>query len=141
MTEKSRIDLLEPVGIETSVAKSSEASDVISVSDLDSLFSESPDAKDEIGPVHVGKVVVIEDVAFVTYVTRLSFWHIHQESRLLDSRLCFVICTRTRLSSPHGDPRKDAKPALSRPYLNPTEFPNRHQNLSTDLLTRCLFLL
>ena len=66
MTEKSGNDSPEPVGIETLDAKTSEPSDVISVSDLDSLFLESPDTKDEIGPVHVGKVVVIEDVAFVT---------------------------------------------------------------------------
>ena len=43
--------------------------DIVSVSDLDFLFSE-PSEKGESGTVssaHVGKVVVIEDVAFVTY--------------------------------------------------------------------------
>ena len=32
----------------------------------DSFFSEPPDTKGDVEPVHVGKVVVIEDVAFVT---------------------------------------------------------------------------
>jgi hypothetical protein len=44
-------------------------SDIVSVSDLDSLFSESSDTKGETetaSSAHVGKVVVIEDVAFVT---------------------------------------------------------------------------
>jgi len=50
-------------------ANSNEPSDIISISDLDSLFSGSPDAKGEIrtaSRAHVGKVAVIEDVAFVT---------------------------------------------------------------------------
>ena len=38
-------------------AKSSELSDILSVSDLDSVFSESSNTKD--GAVHVGRVVVI----------------------------------------------------------------------------------
>ena len=57
------------VSIETSDAKSNEPLDIVSVSDLDSLFSESPDMKDEAeaaASAHVGKVVVIEDTAFVT---------------------------------------------------------------------------
>ena len=56
-------------------AKSWEPSDIVSVSDLDSLFSEPPDTKGEMEPAssaHVGKVVVIEDVAFVTYAGFLS---------------------------------------------------------------------
>jgi len=55
--------------IENSDAKSDEALDMVSVSDLDSLFSESSDTKGEAeiaSSVHVGKVVVIEDVAFIT---------------------------------------------------------------------------
>ena len=64
--EKSGNHLSEIATIENSDAKNSESSDVISVSDLDSLFSDPPDTKDEAGPAHVGKVVVIEDVAFVT---------------------------------------------------------------------------
>jgi len=56
-------------GSENSSAKTDETLDVISVSDLDSLFSESSDTKGEAETAssgHVGKVVVIEDVAFVT---------------------------------------------------------------------------
>ena len=57
------------VVLEGSDAKSHGSSDIISVSDLDSLFSESYDTKGETetaASAHVGKVVVIEDVAFVT---------------------------------------------------------------------------
>ena len=57
------------VSIENPGAKSDEALDMVSVSDMDSLFSESSDMKGEAeitSPAHVGKVVVIEDVAFVT---------------------------------------------------------------------------
>ena len=59
----------DAVVLENSNAKSHESSDVLSVSDLDSMFSESSDANDETGTAssaHVGKVIVIEDVAFVT---------------------------------------------------------------------------
>ena len=69
-TEKPRSNP-DVVVIESSDAKSSGPSDIISVSDLGSLFSESPDPKGESGTApsaHIGKVVVIEDVAFVTYV-------------------------------------------------------------------------
>jgi hypothetical protein len=48
-------------------AKSSESSDITSVSDIDSLFSEPSDTKDDVEAAHLGKVVIIEDVAFVTY--------------------------------------------------------------------------
>jgi len=57
------------VVLENSNARSNETSDIISVSDIDSLFSGSSDAKGEAeitSSAHVGKVVVIEDVAFVT---------------------------------------------------------------------------
>ena len=67
VTEKPRDD--DAVVLERSNAKSHECSDIISVSDLDSMFSESSDTKDETGTAssaHIGKVVVIEDVAFVT---------------------------------------------------------------------------
>ena len=59
------------VVLENSDAKINYPSDIVSVSDLDSLFSESSDTKGETrttSSAHVGKVVVIEDVAFVTYV-------------------------------------------------------------------------
>lgn len=51
--------------------KSSKSSDIISVSDMDSLLSDSAETKVEVKevgtpPIHVGTVVVIEDVAFVT---------------------------------------------------------------------------
>ena len=74
-TEKPRSNS-DVVVIESSDAKSSGPSDIISVSDLDSVFSESPDPKgeSETAPsAHVGKVVVIDDVAFVTYVDFLCF--------------------------------------------------------------------
>jgi hypothetical protein len=55
--------------VETPDAKSNESLDIVSVSDLDSLFSEPSDTKGEAGTAssaHVGNVVVIGDVAFVT---------------------------------------------------------------------------
>ena len=67
VTEKSK-GSSDLVVLETSDAKSHGSSDVISVSDLDS-FSESSDTKgatETASSAHVGKVVVIEDVAFVT---------------------------------------------------------------------------
>jgi hypothetical protein len=72
----------EPVPFEIPDAKSndSQASDIISVSEFDSLFSESSDTKDETNPApsaHVGKVVVIEDVAFTTSVNIPSFRHMY----------------------------------------------------------------
>ena len=57
------------VVLESSDAKISDPSDIVSVSDLDSLFSESSHTKGETRTAtsaHVGKVVVIEGVAFVT---------------------------------------------------------------------------
>ena len=67
VTEKPRDN--DVAVLERSDAMSNKCSDIISVSDLDALFSESPDMKDETEPAfstHVGKVVVIDDVAFVT---------------------------------------------------------------------------
>ena len=56
--------------IESSDAGSdNEPSDTISISDLNSLLSGSSDAEAETGigsSAHIGKVVVVEDVAFVT---------------------------------------------------------------------------
>ena len=69
VTEKPRDN--DVVVLEKSDAKSNEPSDIVSVSDLDSLFSGSSDTKGETettSSAHIGKVVVIEDVAFVTYV-------------------------------------------------------------------------
>ena len=73
VTEKPRDN--DVVVLEKSDAKSNESSDIISVSDLDSLFSDSSHTKGETetaSSAHVGKVFVIEDVAFVTYVGFLS---------------------------------------------------------------------
>jgi len=52
-------------------AKNNEPSDIISVSDLDSLFYESSDTKgtgeaESGSSAHVGKVIIIQDVAYVT---------------------------------------------------------------------------
>ena len=69
VTEKPRDN--DAVVLEKSDAKSNQSSDIVSVSDLNSLFYESSNAKGETETApssHVGKVVVIEDVAFVTYV-------------------------------------------------------------------------
>jgi len=68
MTKKPR-DSSDIVVLENSDAKSNESPDIISVSDLDSLFSGSSNTNGEMetaSSAHVGKVVVIEDVAFVT---------------------------------------------------------------------------
>jgi len=68
VTKKPRDDS-DIVVLENSDAKSNEPSDILSVSDLDSLFSESSDTKgraENTSSTHVGKIVVIEDVAFVT---------------------------------------------------------------------------
>ena len=67
VTEEPRDDGV--VVVEISDANSDESSDIFSISDLDSLSSESSGMGDETGALssaHVGKVVVIEDVAFVT---------------------------------------------------------------------------
>ena len=60
------------IGSRNSDAKGNESPDIISVSDMDSMFSDSADTKAGAemtvtsNPTHVGTVVVIEDVAFVT---------------------------------------------------------------------------
>ena len=59
----------DAVVLEKLDTKSSEPSDILSVSDLESLFSESSDTKggtETTSSAHIGKVAVIEDVAFVT---------------------------------------------------------------------------
>jgi hypothetical protein len=61
----------EHVTSENSTTKGdgSQDPDIMSVSEFDSVFSESSDTNFETNPAHsahVGKVVVIEDVAFVT---------------------------------------------------------------------------
>ena len=59
-------DDTDVINIESSGAKDSEHSDITSVSDSDCLAPGPPGPKDEAGNAHIGKVVVIEDVAFVT---------------------------------------------------------------------------
>ena len=59
-------DNTDIVNIESSDAKGSEHSDTTSISDLGSLVSGSSDLKDDPRTAHIGKVAVIEDVAFVT---------------------------------------------------------------------------
>ena len=59
----------DAVGVENSGANNDDTLDIVSASDLDSLFSQSSDPKGEgeaASSAHVGKVVVIEDVAFIT---------------------------------------------------------------------------
>ena len=67
VTENPRAN--DVVVLEKPAVKSNESSDMVSVSDIESLFSESSKTKDETEPAssaHIGKVIVIEDVAFVT---------------------------------------------------------------------------
>ena len=106
VTKKPRDDS-DIIVLENSDAKSNEPSDILSVSDLDSLFSESPDTKggaETTSSAHIGKVVVIEDVAFVTWVRFRIF--LMRALRLLvtGSRRCSDTCTPMRLSSRHGAP-------------------------------------
>ncbi len=56
------------VGRQNSDAKGNESPDIISVSDVDSLFSDSVDAKAGVAttPTHIGTVVIMDDIAFVT---------------------------------------------------------------------------
>ena len=64
------------VGSQSSDSKGKESPDIVSVSDMESLFSDSDDTKAEAEvptgptptPAHVGTVVVIDDIAFVTWV-------------------------------------------------------------------------
>ena len=68
VTKKPRDDS-DIVVLKNSDAKNNEPSEILSVSDLDSLFSESSDTRggtETTTSAHVGKVVVIEDAASVT---------------------------------------------------------------------------
>jgi hypothetical protein len=70
--ESDKFDSGTLVGSQRSGAKNEEPLDIISVSDVDSLVSGSSDTKveDEVAvnpaPTHIGTVVIIDDVAFVT---------------------------------------------------------------------------
>lgn len=64
-------------------AKSRKSSDIISVSDVDSLLSDSAETKAEVKevgtpPIHVGTVVVVEDVAFVTFQALLRYLYTNE---------------------------------------------------------------
>ena len=60
------------IGSKNSDGKDNGSSDIISVSDVDSLFSDSVDTKAKAEatttptPAHIGTTIVIDDVAFVT---------------------------------------------------------------------------
>ena len=130
------------IGCQYPDAKYNEPSDVISISDVDSLLSDSTDTKAEGGvtptrtPTHIGTVVVIDDVAFVTYVRpSVSVLQAFQ-SRATGSRRYFVTCTRTKSSSRRGDPRREGRHALTRKPPTLTKLRNRHRNPSTDWPTR-----
>ena len=58
------------LGSQTPDAEGDESSDVVSASDVDSPFSDPVDTKPEAEATatHIGTVVVIDDVAFVTWV-------------------------------------------------------------------------
>jgi len=70
--ERDKSDSGTLVDCKNSDAKGNESSDVISISDVDSLFLDSVDPKAEAEapvtptPAHIGTVVVIDDVALVT---------------------------------------------------------------------------
>ena len=79
VTKKPRDDS-DIVILENSDAKNSEPSDTLSFSDLDSLFSESSDTKggaEATSSAHVGRIVVIEDAAFVTWADFPSPQYVH----------------------------------------------------------------
>ena len=69
---KDKSDSSTLVGSQSTDVKGDEV--IISVSDMDSLLSDSANTKIEVeaaaarDPTHIGTVVVIDDVAFVTYV-------------------------------------------------------------------------
>ena len=75
MPENGKVDQSDSatlIGSKNSDGKDNESSDIISVSDMDSLFSDSvhtkakPEATTIPAPAHIGTTVVIDDAAFVT---------------------------------------------------------------------------
>ena len=72
--KSNQSDSATVVGSQSSDSKGKESPDIVSVSDMESLFSDPDDMKAEAEvpagptptPVHVGTVVVIDDVAFIT---------------------------------------------------------------------------
>ncbi|KAF9793428.1 hypothetical protein BJ322DRAFT_1103822 [Thelephora terrestris] len=105
----------EPVAFEIPDAKSndSQASDIISVSEFNSLFSESSDTKDETNPApsaHVGKVIVIEDVAFTTFQALLRYLYTNEiEFAPWGSTERREARTRETVSEPYGIPKPSPK--------------------------------
>ena len=134
VTEKPRDN--DAVVLDKSDAKSNQSSDIVSVSDLDSLFYESSYAKGETDhPLTLARL----SSSRMWPSSRMSLSHLLASAlrlRATDSRRCFGTCTRTGLSLRHGALWKDAKPVLLRRYRNRTESQNLHPNLSTDLQTR-----
>lgn len=81
MPEKGKTDQSDSATVvdsRDSDVKGNESPDIVSVSDMDSLISDSDDTRAQVevpatpSPTHVGTIVVIEDIAFVTY-TCFSF--------------------------------------------------------------------
>ena len=72
--KSSQSDSSTLVDSQNSDAKDDESSDIISVSDMDSLLSDPVDTKTKAEvapaptPTHIGTVIVIDGVAFVTWV-------------------------------------------------------------------------
>ena len=72
--KSNQSDSATVVGSQSSDSKGKESPDIVSVSDMESLFSDPDDTKVEAEvpagptptPAHVGTVVVIDDVAFIT---------------------------------------------------------------------------
>jgi len=92
------------VGRKTSDAKDNEPSDVISISDVDSLFFDSVDTKTETEvpviptPTHIGTVVVIDDVALVTWVClSLSCRGLSNHGRQIPGATSLLIHERNRI--------------------------------------------
>ena len=123
--------------LEKSNAKINDPSGIVSVSDLDSLFSESSDTKGRLetsSSARIGKVVVIEDVAFVTYVGLPSPYACIKITFNRFQAMLRYLYTDEIEFAPWDS--AEAKPVHLRRYRNHTEFQNLHPNPSTDLPTR-----
>ena len=122
VTEKPRDN--DAVVLDKSDAKSNQSSDIVSVSDLDSLFYESSYAKGETDhPLTLARL----SSPRMWPSSRMSLSHLLASAlrlRATNSRRCFGTCTRTGLSSRHGVLWKDTKPVLLRRYRNRTESQN-----------------
>ena len=84
--------------------KGNESPDIISVSDVDSLFSDSDDTKTRTEipttptSTHTGTVAVIEDVAFVTYVCfSFSYYRLSDLARQIPGAASLLVYERDRV--------------------------------------------